>query len=135
MTGESNLESLLKNMKPKAVLGEYVFCSIQESQLEDLEDPLMVFRESEGPTVIVTKAVAERNDFPFDSTWGLVSLSIHSNLEAVGFLAAITNHLAESGISVNVVSAFYHDHLFIPYQRVDEVVSLLTALSNSSKGK
>ena len=135
MTGESNLESLLRNMKPVIVQGEYVFCSIQESQLENLDTPLMVFRESEGPTVIVTKAVAERNHFPFDSIWGLVSLSIHSDLEAVGFLAAITNHLAEAGISINAVSAFYHDHLFVPYQRVDEVVSLLTALSNSSKGK
>lgn len=122
-------------MKPMVVPGEYVFCSIQESQLEELADPLMVFREIEGPTVIVTKVVAERNDLPFDSTWGLVSLSIHSDLEAIGFLAAITNHLAQGGISVNAVSAFYHDHLFVPYERVDEVMSLLSDLSNSSRVK
>jgi hypothetical protein len=128
MKGESNLESLLRNMEPAVVPGEYVFCTINESQLEDLEAPLMVFREKEGPTVIITKAVAEHNGFPVEPTWGLVSLSVHSDLEAIGFLAAITKHLAEAGISVNAVSAFYHDHLFVPYGREDEVVTLLSKL-------
>ena len=130
MKGESNLESLLRNMEPVVVPGEYVFCTTDESQLEGLEDPLMVFREKEGPTVIITKAAAEHNGFPVESTWGLVSLSVHSDLEAIGFLAAITNHLAEAGISLNAVSAFYHDHLFVPYGREDEVVTLLSKLSS-----
>ena len=135
MNGESDLKSLLRDMEPRIASGEYVFCSVQESQLEELDSPLMVFRESEGPTVIITRAVAERHKLAFSSTWGLVTLSVHSDLEAVGFLAAITGHLAEVGISVNAVSAFYHDHLFVPHERVDEVVSLLVALSNSSKEK
>ncbi|MFX1560288.1 MAG: ACT domain-containing protein [Promethearchaeota archaeon] len=131
MTGESNLVSLLRKMEPVIVPGEYVFCSIKESQLVGLEKPMMVYREKEGATVIITKDVAENNGFAFDSTWGLVSLSIHSDLEAVGLLAVITNHLAKVGISVNVVSAFYHDHLFVPFGREEEVVSLLSKLSNS----
>ena len=135
MSGESNLNSLLRDMQPKVVSGEYVFCSIQESQLGEIENPLMVFRENEGPTVIVTKAVAEKNELEFSSSWGLVSLSIHSNLEAVGFLAAITSHLAKAGISVNAVSAFYHDHLFVPYERIEEAISELVDLSNSSRVK
>jgi hypothetical protein len=135
MTGESDLKSLLRDMMPEVVPGEYVFCSIQENQLEDLENPLLVFRESEGPTVIVTKVVAEENEFDFNSSWGLVTLSIHSDLEAVGFLAAITRHLADAGISVNTVSAFYHDHLFVPYERVDEATSILLDLANSSRVK
>ena len=135
MNGESDLKMLLRNMEPIVVPGEYVFCSIQESQLEELEYPLLVFKESEGPTVIVTKVLAEKNELDFSSSWGLVSLSIHSNLEAVGFLAAITSHLAEVGISVNIVSAFYHDHLFVPYERVDEAMSILLDLSNSSRVK
>ncbi|GAH42537.1 unnamed protein product, partial [marine sediment metagenome] len=61
MTGESELKSLLRNMQPVVVEGEYVFSSVQESQLEDLESPLMIFRENEGSTVIVTRAIAERN--------------------------------------------------------------------------
>ena len=135
MSGESNLELLLRSMQPLAVPGEYVICTINESQLKDLEIPLLIFRELEGPTVIVTKLVAEQNQLSFESTWGLVSLSIHSDLTAVGFLAAITNHLAKAGISVNVISAFYHDHLFVPYERVDEVMFLLSTLSDTTKAK
>ena len=37
---------------------------------------------------------------------------------AVGFLAAITSKLSQSGISVNPISAYYHDHLFVPYKGI-----------------
>jgi hypothetical protein len=131
MTGDSNLESLLKNMKPVIVPGEYVFCSVKENQLKEVKDPLLVFREYEGPTVIITKTDAEQMKLHFDSTWGLISMTIHSDLEAVGFLAIITSYLAKAGISVNAVSAYYHDHLFVPFARVAETVTLLMTLSDS----
>ncbi|MFW9964107.1 MAG: ACT domain-containing protein [Candidatus Sifarchaeia archaeon] len=129
MSGENNLKILLREMKPVVVDEEYVFCTIPEEQLKGLHKPLLVFREHEGLTVIVTKDIAVQNGFSFFSTWGLISLSIHSDLEAVGFLAAITEHLASAGISVNTVSAFYHDHLFVPYDKLDEAFSLLSELS------
>ena len=43
----------------------------------------------------------------------------------VGFLAAITTRLAAAGVSVNAVSAFHHDHLFVPYDRADDTLTLL----------
>jgi hypothetical protein len=50
---------------------------------------------------------------------------VHSALTAVGFLAAITTRLAEAGISVNAVSAYYHDHLFVPWERREEAMEVL----------
>jgi hypothetical protein len=38
----------------------------------------------------------------------------------------------QAGISVNVVSAYYHDHLFVPIEKTDIVMQLLLALSKSS---
>ncbi len=131
MVGETDLKKLLRNMEPVVVQGEYVFCSIEEGQLDYLEKPLLVFRENEGPTVIVTKQAAVQHGFSFDTIWGLISLSIHSNLQSIGFLAAITTQLAKAGISVNAVSAFYHDHLFVPHERIDDALSLLIDLSKS----
>ena len=55
---------------------------------------------------------------------------MHSSLEAVGFLARITTKLAAHGISVNAVSAFYHDHLFVPTARADEALTLLRELAS-----
>jgi hypothetical protein len=51
----------------------------------------------------------------------------------VGFLAAITARLAEAGISVNAVSAFHHDHLFVPADRGDEAMAALRDMSAASR--
>ena len=49
----------------------------------------------------------------------MITLDIHSSLEAVGFIARIANVLALHDMGVNPVSAFYHDHLFVPEKRAD----------------
>jgi len=59
----------------------------------------------------------------------MITLTIHSDLNAVGFLASITKKLAEKGISVNAISAFYHDHLFVPYEKRIEVIKALKELT------
>lgn len=41
-------------------------------------------------------------------------------------------HLAENGISVNVASGFYHDHLFVQVGQEDKVMELLKNLSKSA---
>ena len=131
MTGETDLGFLLRNMKPKHVPGEYVFCSMDESNEMMVETPLLVFREDEGLTVVIPREVAESYQLEFESTWGLITLSVHSDLTAVGFLARITHVLAQAGVSVNVVSAYYHDHLFVPFTEIEPVMELLTSLSEN----
>ena len=130
MTGEKDLENLLRDMEPKIEPGRYVFCSVEEQLLAEIDNPLLVFREREGPTIIVTKETAETLGLEFTSEWGLITLSVHSSLEAVGFLAAVTHHLAKANISVNAVSAFYHDHLFVPYDMIEEAHNLLVSISD-----
>jgi hypothetical protein len=63
----------------------------------------------------------------------MITLEIHSSLEAVGFLAAITRRLAEAGMGVNPVSAFFHDHLFVPADRAREAVTILKQLAGEAK--
>ncbi|MGV0026963.1 ACT domain-containing protein [Phormidesmis priestleyi] len=65
----------------------------------------------------------------------MITLSIHSSLEAIEFLAAITTKLAENGISVNAVSAYYNDHLFVSVENVDRAFQLLLEMSHSTDGK
>lgn len=59
----------------------------------------------------------------------LITLTVHSALDAVGFLAAVTARLAETGISVNAVSAFHHDHLFVPADRAEDAMAVLREIS------
>jgi hypothetical protein len=37
----------------------------------------------------------------------------------------LASELARAGISVNPVSAFHHDHLFVPWERREEAMMLL----------
>jgi hypothetical protein len=80
-------------------------------------------------TVIITEAQARRAGLAYDSTWACISLSVHSSLSAVGLLAAISTRLAQAGISVNAVSAYYHDHLFVPWESRISAMDVLKEVS------
>ena len=129
MPGETNLEVLLKSMRP-VLRGEFVFLTTRRSLLEVAPlEPLGLFHEEEGLTLILAREKAEAAGLPFTAVFRMLTLSVHSSLEAVGFLAAITNRLAARGISVNPVSAYFHDHLFVPSARAEESLSLLAGLA------
>ncbi|MFX0085388.1 MAG: ACT domain-containing protein [Candidatus Hodarchaeota archaeon] len=135
MTGISDLKTLLKNMNPRLVANNLVFCSVSEEQFLNLNIfPTMIFKEEKGITLIIRKDLAIKNLLCDTNapTWSMISLTVHSSLEAVGFLATITTYLAKFGISTNVVSAYYHDHLFVQNELADKVIKLLKNLSLSS---
>nr|WP_281404536.1 ACT domain-containing protein [Pyxidicoccus fallax] len=56
-------------------------------------------------------------------------MSVHSSLEAVGFIAAVSTRLAAHGIGVNPVAAYFHDHLFVPSARATEALALLESFA------
>ncbi|EXJ73959.1 uncharacterized protein A1O5_02253 [Cladophialophora psammophila CBS 110553] len=55
----------------------------------------------------------------------MITCDVHSSLEAVGFMAVLATRLAGRGISVNPISGFSHDHLFVPVERAEEAVAEL----------
>lgn len=119
-------------MNPKLVDEQFVFCTISKIRLSQLEiTPLLMFQEKEGISLILKKKDADLNSLVYEGVWSWIILSVHSDLSAIGFLAAVTNKLAKSGISLNVVSAFYHDHLFVPLEQAHKALILLEELSSS----
>jgi hypothetical protein len=133
MPGEGDLKTLLENMKPEMQDGIFVFCTIADDQeiLATLK-PLLIFREREGTSVIVRREDAERAALSHQFPARQITLTVHSSLQAIGFLAAITERLAKAGISANAVSAFYHDHLFVPEHRAEEAPRLLQDMHDQS---
>lgn len=130
MAGERDLKALLRSMQPELQDGIFVFCTVDAGEVAPVAvAPLLTFGEREGTTLVMRREEAERAGLPYQFASRLVTLTVHSSLEAVGFLAAITARLADAGISVNVVSAFYHDHLFVPERRADEALALLQNLA------
>ncbi len=129
MSGETNLEILLKNMKPELNAGEYVFCQADSwDQIISLQ-PVGCFHEREGWTMILPREKADALGISYTMTCTWITLTVHSALEAVGLTAAFAKALTESHISCNVVAAFYHDHIFVPVkdsQRAMQVLRMLT---------
>ncbi|MGL6340646.1 MAG: ACT domain-containing protein, partial [Waterburya sp.] len=91
MSGETNLSTLLQSMQPILCKGEYVFCSIshQDSNYSNF-NPVCLFKEDEGLTLILDREQADATAMSYTSVFCLITLSVHSSLEAVGFLAVIT---------------------------------------------
>ena len=77
MAGIEDLKILLSSMKPELDSREFVFCTF--------DNPLSM---------------------RFDTVYKLISLTVHSSLNAVGLTAAIATKLASKDISANVVAAY-----------------------------
>ncbi|KAF3358184.1 GU4 nucleic-binding protein 1 [Verticillium dahliae VDG1] len=89
----------------------------------------MIFREAEGSTVIMKLEDAKARAFDYAFPSRMITLNVHSSLEAVGFLAVITARLAATGMGVNPVSGYFHDHLFVPEGREADALAVLQAIA------
>ncbi|MFB2934932.1 ACT domain-containing protein, partial [Aerosakkonemataceae cyanobacterium BLCC-F154] len=99
MSGETELSNLIKGMKPQLQAGEYVFCTLPDNQIPKDVQPICIFREVEGTTLIITKQEADRLFIPYSFVAAWITLTVHSSLEAVGLTAAISGELTKAGIS------------------------------------
>lgn len=129
MSGETNLSFLIQNMQPELIKDEFVFASLSNDLLTAIKlNPVCTFIEREGISVIINRHDADLNKIEYKSIFKMITLNIHSSLNAIGFLAKITDELAKHNISVNPVSAYYHDHLFIPEENAEEALIILKQL-------
>ncbi len=131
MTGETDLATLLASMQPRLLDDEYVFCTIAGAEYGDHAEltPLASYRESEGLTLVLTKAAADSAGLAYEGAFRGITLMVHSSLEAVGLTAAVAGKLAERGISANVIAAYYHDHIFVQADKAGAAVEALQELA------
>jgi hypothetical protein len=129
MSGERDPLQLQKSMAPQLLPETYVYCTFPDFQLPDGLLPICTFREAEGLTAILERTQAERAQAPFIFEARLITLTVHSSLDAIGFLARILTCLAHAGIPCNAIAAYHHDHLFVPVDRAQEALALLQSLS------
>ena len=65
MTGKTNLWELMASMTPRLLPGIFVYCTIPSGAVfpEGLQ-PVMLFREDEGTTLIIEKSDSIRANLP-----------------------------------------------------------------------
>lgn len=131
MTGETDLNTLISQMRPMLDPEPYVFCTFANRTFEDLVeyDPIGLFAETEGTTAILPVERARELGLADAEWFRRITLTVHSSLEAVGLTAAIAEALTKEGISANVVAAYFHDHVFVPAERAEEALEVLRDLA------
>ena len=127
---EKDLTQLLKNLSPRLIPGDFVFLTVQEDEVAEFgKTPLALFREEEAVTIVIERSFVDRSKrYLSQPIWALITLTVNSDLEAVGLIAAVSNALKAQEIPVNVFSAFFHDHLFVPKSRAKEALEVLQGL-------
>lgn len=114
-------------MRPCLRDGRFVFSTVARLP-HDLPVVAMI-REDEGLSIVVEQDRADLLGLGYDFVAAMITLRVHSSLEAVGLTAAVATALARAGISCNVVAGNQHDHLFVPAERAGEALHVLEELA------
>lgn len=117
-------------MEPELRPGRFVFTTAAE--IPAGAHPVVTVREPEGVTLVVDLDQADRLGLAYEYVAAMITLRVHSSLDAVGLTAAVARQLADHGISCNVVAGYFHDHLFVPESEAQRTVRLLEKLAGSS---
>ena len=132
---ERDLGRLLAQLQPALDPVEYAF--VQRPAGASVPAGVEAFaqvREDEGVTLIVPVDEAKRQGWDPLFRCRRIVLRVHSALDAVGLLAAVTAWLTGSGIPANTISAACHDHLFVPVDLAEEALELLRRRSDEAAG-
>lgn len=127
---EKDLATLLRGLSPELDERLFVFARVDAINAATLEDePICLFREAEGWTVIVEESKAERYNAEDSLRFAMITLNVYSDLEAVGLTAAAATALAAYNIPANVIAAYHHDHIFLPAECAEDALDALDELS------
>jgi hypothetical protein len=116
--GETDLQRMLAGLAPAVDARRFSFVLATGVTLDS--NAFALIREDEATTLVRVDPNGE---------WARITLKIHSSLSSVGLTAAVAKSLADRGIPANVIAATFHDHLFVPWDRRDEALGALHALS------
>lgn len=131
MTGETDLTTLLAKLTPRLSPVVYAFGTVADhTAIPATLSAIGTFRETEGLTIIAPAEHFTGTGIVHSPDWAMLTLEVHSSLQAVGMMAAIAQALAKAGISVNTVAGYYHDHIFVQWNRRHEAMQILTGLAN-----
>lgn len=128
----SDLAVLLASMEPRLDGASYAYCVVPHGTDIASFTPIATVTEAEGLTLVIpeSQALAANLDVLFRAA--RITLTVHSDLHAVGLTAAFASALGRAGISCNVVAGAFHDHLFVPVERAQDALAALRKLQAES---
>ncbi|ADZ70236.1 ACT domain-containing protein [Polymorphum gilvum] len=131
MSGETELDYLIRHLRPMLDPQPYVFCTFAEKNFADLVPlaPVALISETEGVTAVLPADRARDLGLAEADWYRRITLMVQSSLAAVGLTAAVSGALARAGIPANMVAAFHHDHVFVPADSAEQALLVLRELA------
>lgn len=125
---------MIANMTPELRVGRFIFVTIDEPDLAQSlsAEAISIFREDEGISMILPVDLAEKHRLNTDHNMACITLTVYSSLEGVGLTSAVASALGQHNIPCNMVAAFHHDHVFVPFDMCDQAMEVLTSLQNQT---
>ena len=130
MSGLTDLHKTLQTLIVACDDIKYGFASISDESLIDRSKVLATFHENGRLAIIAPQTYLNNLDIECEGPYARLTIDIHTSLELVGLTAVMATKLAEHGISANVVAAFYHDHVFVQFDKRWRAKELLESLRN-----
>ena len=123
---------LLRTMEAVLNEGVYVYAILPPGADVSRLAPVVMVQEREGTTLVIEEEAARRNGLAvvFRAAW--ITLTVHSDLQAVGLTAAFATALGQARISCNVVAGVFHDHIFVPIEAAQAAMAALWTLQRSA---
>lgn len=120
--------AMITGMAPRLDDVAWVFCTGGAPH----QAALATFRESEGLSQILPLKVAVAAGFDVSLPMARIVLDVFSALDGFGLTAAVAGALADEGIACNMVAAFHHDHVFVPWDVREAALAVLMRLQSQA---
>lgn len=127
-----DLQQLLRSLEPVLQAGEYLFAILPSAGTLDLAHAVAFVREPEGLSVVLEASVARAHGIESQARFAWITLSVHSDLQAVGLTGAFASALGLADISCNVVAGTNHDHIFVPVEQAGTAMAVLRKLQQAA---
>lgn len=132
----TELPQLLKEMSPTCDNQKYYFATINQSAIFALAGYMQyitcLYQEEEGITIVFLEAlksiVEPRSKQKLVGPLAKITLTINPELLSSEVLAKVCSELAKENISVNIFSAYFHDHLFVPYESKEKALERIKSI-------
>jgi hypothetical protein len=97
-----------------------------------LAGSLAVIKDDRETTCVIDESrLGSQKFLGFEGDWRMITFDMVLPLSLVGFFAAVSGALAESGVNLFTISAYTTDHVFVKNQKLETAIKALETLGLS----
>jgi hypothetical protein len=125
---DQKLQEVIEKSSFEVINGKWVYAKVKTAP--SVDEHFLVSKDKDEITVVTKEEninkldLIERNK----ETYKLVTLNVSIPFYSVGFLATVSNAIAEKGINLLIVSTYSKDYILVREETISEVKEVLIDL-------